>query len=80
MWWSVIIGYVVAHARGQGVALAVLMLDGEIACDQQDDVALGKATYPRYFDQGTFFSVLRSKFRQSWNGEIEGMGLVVLPK
>jgi hypothetical protein len=42
--------------------------------------ALGKATYPRYFDQGTFFSILRSKFRQSWNGEIEGMGLVVLPK
>jgi hypothetical protein len=42
--------------------------------------ALGKATYPRYFDQGTFFSVLRSKFRQSLSGEIEGMGLIVLPK
>lgn len=42
--------------------------------------AMGKVTYPHYCDQGDFFSVLRGKFRQSSDGKIEGMGLVVLPK
>lgn len=42
--------------------------------------AMGKATYPRYCDQGDFFSVLKPKFRQSWDGRIDGTGLVMLPK
>jgi hypothetical protein len=41
VWRAVVVCYVIAHARGQGVTLAVLMLDGEIACDQEDDVAFG---------------------------------------
>ena len=42
--------------------------------------ALGKTTYPYYCDEGDFFFVVKPKFRQSWDGKIEGMGLVVLPK
>jgi hypothetical protein len=42
--------------------------------------AMGKTTYSHYCEEGDFFSVLKPKFRRSWNGRIEGMGLVMLPK
>jgi hypothetical protein len=42
--------------------------------------AMGKATYPQYSACGDFFSLVKAKFRQSWDGRIEGMGLVILPK
>ena len=42
--------------------------------------AMGKATYPHYCTEGDFFFVVKPKFRQSWDGKIEGMGLVILPK
>lgn len=42
--------------------------------------AIGKSTYSHYCHEGDFFSVLKPKFRQSWDGKIEGMGLVTLPK
>lgn len=42
--------------------------------------AIGKATYPLYCEKADFFSVLQPKFRQSWDGRVEGMGLIVLPK
>lgn len=42
--------------------------------------AIGKATYAHYCAEGDFFSILRPKFRQSWDGKIEGIGLVILPK
>jgi len=41
---------------------------------------LGKPTYPRYSEQGDFYSVIASKFRRDRFGRAEGMGLVVLPK
>ena len=42
--------------------------------------AMGKTTYPHYCDQGDFFHVVKPKFRQAWDGKIEGRGLVILPK
>jgi hypothetical protein len=42
--------------------------------------AMGKTSYPHYCDEGDFFSVVKPKFRQAWDGKIEGMGLVMLPK
>ncbi len=41
---------------------------------------LGKTTYPSYCEHGDFFSVVEAKFRQTWDGKTEGMGLIVLPK
>ncbi len=41
---------------------------------------LGKVTYPKYAQEGDFFSVLRQKFRCDRRGNYEGMGLAVLPK
>ena len=42
--------------------------------------AMRKPTYPEYCAQRDFFSVVKPKFRQAWNGVIEGMGPVILPK
>ena len=42
--------------------------------------AMEKTTYPHYCDQGDFFSILKPKFRQSWDGRINGIELVTLPK
>ena len=42
--------------------------------------AMGKATCPHYCMEGDFFSIMKPKFRQSRDGKVEGMGLVILPK
>lgn len=41
---------------------------------------LGKVTYSAYFEGGDFWNVIQPKIRRDWKGNIEGMGLVVLPK
>lgn len=41
---------------------------------------LGKRTYPSYCSNGDFFQTIVKNFRRNWQGKIEGMGLVVLPR
>ena len=41
---------------------------------------MGRKTYPKYCAGGDFYQTVEKKFRCDWQGNIEGMGLVVLPK
>lgn len=42
--------------------------------------SIGRNTYPNYSEQGDFYNTIRRKLRCDRKGEVEGMGLVVLPK
>ncbi len=42
--------------------------------------AIGRSTYPNYSRHGDFYRTVEEKFRCDWRGNVDGMGLVVLPK
>jgi hypothetical protein len=42
--------------------------------------AIGKSTYPSYSSQGDFSRTVEQKLRRDWRGNLEGTGLIVLPK
>jgi len=42
--------------------------------------AIGRATYPSYCSDRDFYRTVERKFRRDWRGNIDGIGLVILPK